>query len=112
VGVIQSRAVPSVRPEGGAAGEGFGPQTVQLPQAAPGSVPPDGYLFVVVQGLVQVRVDASSGAVAAGDPLIVVNAVGVAEQADQPSGSAPRLGRALEPLARGSSLIWVLILGQ
>ncbi|MFQ5592737.1 MAG: hypothetical protein ACE5HA_01175 [Anaerolineae bacterium] len=109
LGVVQARAAVEEVPA--YAGDATQAETIQMPGAAPGDVAPGEYLFVVVQGLVQVRADASSSAIQAGDPLGLVSAAGLAQKLDQ-RAAAPTLGRALEPLAKGAGLIWVLVLGR
>jgi hypothetical protein len=75
--------------------------------AAPGDK-----LTVVYRGLIQVKVDASLGAIQVGDRL-AIGSDGYALKA-QPvlEGQAPgglALGLALEPLAEGQGLVWVLV---
>ena len=104
LGVVQSRAQPSPRPTENTATISPRPAPAQILQAAPGAAEPAEHLFVVVQGLAQVRVDASAAAIDAGTPLTVAHAAGQAEPADADATSAPALGRALEPLAGGLGL--------
>jgi hypothetical protein len=76
---------------------------------AEGPAAPGDYLFIAVQGLVQVRADAEAGTIRAGDPLAL---------AASPAGHATRLfdasqslhiGRAMEGLDEDNGLIWVML---
>ena len=84
---------------------------------------PGDYLFVVVQGLVQVRADASTSAIEVGDPVGPValpspsggeagGEGGLVQKLTSVTPATPLLGRALESLAKGTGLIWVLVLGR
>ncbi|MFQ5857775.1 MAG: hypothetical protein ACE5LU_19390 [Anaerolineae bacterium] len=109
LGVVQARAAVEEVPA--YASDATQAETIQMPGMATGNVAPGEHLFVVVQGLVQVRADTSAGAIQAGDPLGPVSTAGLAQKLDR-RAAAPTLGRALEPLAKGTGLIWVLVLGQ
>jgi hypothetical protein len=112
LGVVQARAMVTATPTRALSGDSTEMDTVEVPGLAPGNVAPGDYLFVVVQGLVQVRADADLGAIAVGDALGPGATAGRAQKLRQEAMAAPLLGRALEPLARGNGLIWVLVLGQ
>jgi hypothetical protein len=74
--------------------------------AAPGD-----YLTVVYRGLIQVKADTSSEAIQVGDLLTSVSASGWSVKAPA-TEATPRgaiIGRAVEPLAEGQGLIWVLV---
>jgi hypothetical protein len=47
-----------------------------------------------------------------GDALGPGTTAGLAQKLRQDAMAAPLLGRALEPLAKGTGLIWVLVLGR
>jgi hypothetical protein len=64
-------------------------------------------LTVVYRGIVQVKADASAGAIQVGDRLVASGTAGQAVLAGTAEGAA--LGMALEPLAEGQGLIWVLV---
>jgi len=72
--------------------------------AAPGE-----YLTVVYRGLARVKVDARNGAIKIGDPLTVASASYAvpARAADAAPGNV--IGKAMEALATGQGLIWVLV---
>ena len=112
LGVVQSRAVVTVGEMSVSTSDVNKKDTIEVPGLAPGNVAPGDYLFVVVQGLVQVRADADLGAIAVGDALGPGASAGRAQKLRQDTMATPLLGRALEPLARGTGLIWVLVLGR
>jgi len=106
-GVVSSRAVLVASTRDGVTTTGA--------EKADGPVAPGDHLFIVVYGMAPVRVDASAGAIAAGQRLtaaasgtaraqrtVSIEGVEVAE-------AAPAIGTALEPLAAGKGLIWVLV---
>ncbi|MGA9349285.1 MAG: hypothetical protein WBW48_10860 [Anaerolineae bacterium] len=122
LGVVQARAAATATETPVLGGDSDQTVTVEMPGLAPGNVAPGDYLFVVIQGLVQVRADASSGAIEVGD-LVGPAALpspsgrgaggegGLVQKLTSVTPAAPVLGRALEPLAKGTGLIWVLVLG-
>jgi hypothetical protein len=112
LGVVQARAVVTTREVPISTGDAAKTDTFEIPGLAPGQVAPDDYLFVVVQGLVQVQADASSGAIEVGDPVGPIATAGHVQKLDPVTPAAPVLGRALEPVANGTGLIWVLVLGR
>ena len=112
LGVVQARAAVTATGTP-VLGGGFDQTvTVEMPGLASGTVSPGDYLFVVVQGLVQVRADASSDAIEVGDLVGPAVTAGLVGKLSQGTLGAPMLGRALEPLGEGSGLIWVLVVGR
>lgn len=112
LGVVQARAAVDEASAPALSAEDRQNLMPAMPRIAAGEVAAGDYLFVVVQGMAQTRVDASSGLVAVGDPI---GPGAAADGAQRLSGAAPSaavLGRALEPVTEGTKLIWVLILGQ
>jgi hypothetical protein len=87
-------------------------RTVEMVKQVPGDIASGDYLFVVVQGLVRMRVDASSSAIQVGDALGPGKNASGAQKLSSAAPTAALVGHALEPLAEGSGLIWVLLLGQ
>ena len=86
------------------------------PSKVDGPVAPGGAMVLMVQGLVQMKVNASAGAIEPGD-LLTAGDGGFARKA-QPvtiEGQASLyqagtlVGKALEPWAEGQGLIWVLV---
>jgi len=112
LGVVQARAMVTATKTPALSGDSEEMDTVEMPGLAPGNVAPGDYLFLVVQGLVQVRADADLGTIAVGDALGPGATAGLAQKLSQDTTAAPLLGRALEPLAGGTGLIWVLVLGR
>ncbi|MBM4465651.1 MAG: hypothetical protein FJ014_08895 [Chloroflexi bacterium] len=129
LGVVQARAAvtatetPVSLKAASLGGDSDQTVTVEMPGLAPGNVAPGDYLFVVVQGLVQVRADASASAIEVGDPLGPValplpsgrgagGEGGLAQKLSTVTPTTPLLGRALESLDKGTGLIWVLVLGR
>jgi len=112
LGVVQSRAVVTTSEALAPGNESNPKNTIEVPGLAPGRVAPGEYLFVVVQGLVQVRVDATLGAIQVGDPVGPSAAPGLGQSLSSTMPAAPVLGRALEPLTKETGLIWVLVLGR
>jgi hypothetical protein len=91
-------------------------ETIEIASMTEGSVAPGDYLFIVVQGLAQVKVDAAGGAINAGDALVAGDGKFVKAQpvevmvGDTVVLQQPRtIGQALESLPEGQGLIWVLI---
>jgi hypothetical protein len=111
LGVVQSRAVVEPAQMRVSSADVNERAEVEILNQAPGSVNPGDYLFVVVQGLVQVRVDASTAAIQAGDPIGPA-ASGPAQKMDLATASTPIVGYALEPLPEGNGLVWILIMGH
>jgi hypothetical protein len=112
LGVVQTRAVVDVGKKLVSAQHTGEMEKTEIATAAPGRVAPGDYLFVVVQGLVQVRVDACSSAIQVGDAVGPSARVGLAQKLSQSTTPELVLGRALEELDEGTGLIWVLILGR
>jgi hypothetical protein len=112
LGVVQARVVVTATKTPVLGGDSDQTTTTEMPGLAPGNVAPGDYLFVVVQGLVQARANADLGAIAVGDALGPGATAGLVQKLSQDTTAAPVLGRALEPLAGGAGLIWVLVLGR
>jgi len=112
LGVVQARAVVTIMDTPVLNSKSDQTDIMEIPNITPGRVAPGEHLFVVVQGLVQVRVDAASGAIVAGDALAPSATAGVVQKVSLDSPTAPMLGRALEPIAKETGLIWVLVLGR
>jgi hypothetical protein len=102
VGVVYSR--------GQLAGTQGGPgEEIDNVVYAEGPVAPGDFLFIAVQGLVQVRADAGAGAIRAGDTLaLAVATAGHAGRVPEESQGWP-IGRAMESLEQGTGLIWVMM---
>jgi hypothetical protein len=111
LGVVQARAAVDRADLSALSAEDRQHIMPEMPRIAAGEVASGDYLFVVVQGMAQTRVGASSGSVAVGDAVGPGAAAGSAQRLSAAS-SAAVLGRALEPVEEGTKLIWVLILGQ
>jgi hypothetical protein len=111
LGVVQTRMVVETTQMKLASGEVAQDNPMEVSSAVAGSVAPGDYLLIVVQGLAQVRVDAAPSAVQPGDTLYAGAATRAATLEAAETG-IPVIGRALEPLAEGSGLIWVLVLGE
>ncbi|HSN78723.1 MAG TPA: hypothetical protein VL334_26950, partial [Anaerolineae bacterium] len=108
VGVVQSRAQIVASEKDG--------QVAHSADQADGPAQPGDHLFVVVQGLAQVKVDADQGAIAAGQRLAATGLPGHARalKTVQVKGvtieeSAPAIGVALESLDAGQGLLWVML---
>jgi len=108
VGVVQSRTTV-------ATGEKEG-QVLQSAERAAGAAAPGEYLFIVVSGLAQVKVDAGERPIAAGQRLVVAERAGHARallsrilDGMQVVEGAPPVGIALAPLESGTGLIPVLV---
>jgi hypothetical protein len=108
VGVVQSRAAISTGDREG--------QTLQSAERVAGAAAPGEYLFIVVSGLAQVKVDADVGAIVAGQRLTAANRVGHARTLHsrvldgmEVAEGAPLVGIALAPLESGTGLIPVLV---
>ena len=82
-------------------------------QAAGGPAAPGSLVPVQTRGMAQVKVDASNGDIQAGDLLIISPTTGtvVSMRSNQLDSTAQFtiIGTALEPLAGGSGLLWVLV---
>ncbi len=88
-------------------------------QAAGGAIAPGDYLFIVVYGMAQVRADAATAPIAAGQRLTAASHPGharalrtVSVEGVPVAEAAPAVGMALEPLSAGQGLIWVLVAVQ
>ena len=107
VGVVQGRAELVESEKDG--------QKTQSAEAAPGAALSGDYLFITVQGLAQVKVDASAGQILPGQRLTTGTLPGRVRAVQtmkvngmEVSESAPLLGVALEP-AGEEGLVWVLV---
>lgn len=102
VGVVQSRAQVAGRQSNGG-------QEIDNIVPAEGPAAPGDYVFVVVQGLVQVKAHAGDGTIQVGDDLVVAGTP--AGHAGQALGNHEllRIGRAMENLTQGVGLIWVMV---
>lgn len=106
-GVVSGRAVLVESTKDG--------QTKVGAEKADGPVAPGDHLFIIVYGLAQVRADAAPGPIAAGQRLTAAASGAarslrtVAVQGVEVAEAAPAIGTALEPLAAGKGLIWVLV---
>jgi hypothetical protein len=105
VGVVHSR--------GYLAGTQGGPgEEIDNVVYAKGAAAPGDFLFIAVQGLVKVKADAGAGAIQAGETLALDRtAAGRAARAPDSSGGQ-QIGRAMEDLAEGRGLIWVMVYPQ
>ena len=112
LGVVQSRAVVDAGQTLVPSADGLEQGEIEIAGSAPGPIARGDYLCVVVQGLVQVRVDATSRAIQVGDPIGPTAGSGAARKVDMSVAPAPVLGHALEALPDGTGLVWVLILGR
>jgi hypothetical protein len=112
LGVVQSRAALDTAQALRPSTDGLEREPIEVAGRAPGPVAEGDYLFVVVQGLAQVRVDASAAAIKVGDPVGPASASGPALNADLSNAPAAIVGHALEPLTEGTGLVWVLVPGR
>jgi hypothetical protein len=88
----------------------LGSESVETVGMAEGPVAPGDYLFIVVQGLTQVRVDPAAG-VKAGDRLMVGDG-GRAATATADAAvivDTPMIGRAVDAVDASTGLVWVLV---
>lgn len=108
IGVVQGKAVivKSVRDE----------DVKEGAEKAEGPAAPGEYLFIVVQGITNTRVDASSGPIAVGQRLAAASNPGYARLLQTTSVNdvtvvegAPVIGIALAPLDSGTGLIPVMV---
>jgi hypothetical protein len=112
LGVVQSRAVVDAGQRLLPSENGLERDVIEIAGTAPGRVTKGDYLFMVVQGLAQVRVDASDTAIEVGDAIGPAAGSGAGQTVDLNVAPAPVLGHALEALPDGTGLVWTLILGQ
>jgi hypothetical protein len=112
LGVVQSRAIVDAGQMLQPSENGLGQNEIEIPGTAPGRVTKGDYLFVVVQGMAQVRVDASDTAIEVGDAIGPAAGSGAGRMVDLNMAPAPVLGHALEALSDGTGLVWTLILGH
>ncbi len=79
---------------------------------ADGPAAPGDYLFIIVSGMTQVKVDAAAGPIQPGDSLTVAaSTTGYAslQQADAAASPSVYIGQALEAVPTGKGLIWVML---
>jgi hypothetical protein len=107
-GVVLGRAEVSSETKDG--------QALESASQAAGPAAPGDYLFLVVQGIAQVKVDASAGPIASGARLAAADRSGHARalrsrilDGMEVVEGAPLVGIALEPLESGTGLIPVLV---
>jgi len=108
VGIVESRAILRTSEKEG--------ETTQSAERAEGAAAPGEYLFIVVSGVAEVKVDASGGAIAAGQRLAAAGAAGHAralksvkvEGMEVVEGAA-QVGIALASLESGAGLVPVLV---
>lgn len=90
-------------------------EMVAIHHTVEGPARPGDYVQIRVQGMAQVRVDATAAPIVAGMPLTAggdgtAQAVGVLREEDRAAGPRPLIiGQAMEALADGEGLIWVLV---
>jgi hypothetical protein len=82
----------------------FERETVEVANMVDGKVASGEYLFIVVQGLAQVRVDANAG-IQAGDRLVA----GDGGRAASATADLPTIGQAVEAVDADTGLVWVLV---
>jgi hypothetical protein len=101
-GVVQSR--------GSMAGtQGDPGQEIASVVRTDGPAGPGDYVFVAVQGLVQVKASAEGGTIDAGDTLALAGSPAGFAGRMLDSGKDQRIGRAMESLDGAPGLIWVLV---
>lgn len=91
VGVVQTRAQLVGR-------QNSGGRAIDNIVRAEGPAAPGDHLFIVVQGMVQVKVDAGNGAIQAGDDLVVMGTLVSHPDRVSNNKEARRIGRAMENL--------------
>jgi hypothetical protein len=108
IGVVESRATIATSEKED--------ETIRSAERASGAAAPGEYLFVVVSGLAEVKVDAGGQPIAAGQRLTAAGKPGHARALRSlnldgmgVSEGAPQVGIALAPLENGAGLIPVLV---
>ena len=102
VGVVQSR--------GRAAGsQGVPGHEMDNIVPADGPAAPGDYVFIAVQGLVQVKANAEGGAVEVGETLTLTRSLAGHAGRVLERGTGLQIGRAMEGLEEGRGLIWVML---
>jgi hypothetical protein len=104
LGVVQARAEVTAVERRIASDDFTQRESVETTNLAPGPVAPGDHLFIVVQGIVQVRADAAAG-IQAGDRLMA-GSDGLAVLA---APDAQTIGRAVDAVDPATSLVWVLL---
>lgn len=116
-GVVLARGeLQTSTPKEPAEGRALPGESTQGVQRARGPAAPGDYIFLVVQGVAHVKVDASAGAIATGQRLAGAGLAGharalrtVTVEGMSVAEGVPTLGIALEPLEAGTGLISVLV---
>ncbi len=116
-GVVLARGeLQTSKPKETAEGRAFPGERTQDVQQTGGPAAPGDYLFLVVQGVARVKVDASAGAITAGQRLAGASIAGhsralrtVTLEGVVMAEGVATLGIALEPLEAGTGLISVLV---
>jgi hypothetical protein len=112
LGVVQSRAIVDKTQAHVSSGDHQERGEIEIASRAAGRVSQGDYLFVVVEGLVRMRVDASTTAVKVGDLIGLATTSNAAQKVNLGTQTMPIVGQALESLQDGIGLIWVLLLGH
>ncbi|MBK7203602.1 hypothetical protein [Candidatus Amarolinea dominans] len=115
IGVVEGRLALTSRPRPASA---LGESAAQAPELhrAEGPAQPGDYVALTVAGAARVKVSAADGPVTVGQRLTAADLAGHARalrtrtlEGMIVSEGAPVIGTALEPLAAGEGLIWVLV---
>jgi hypothetical protein len=104
LGIVQARAEVSTRDKPVLIDGNEQTETIEMAGMAQGPVAPGDYLFIVIQGLIQVRADPGAG-IQAGDRL----AAGGDGLAILAAPDAQTLGRAVDAVDPATGLVWVLV---
>jgi hypothetical protein len=102
VGVVHSRGRLAGR-------QGVPGQEIDNLVHAAGPAAPGDYLFIAVQGLVQVKASAKGGTIHAGEALALDGSLPCLASRVLERGPGLHVGRAMESLERGSAPIWVML---
>jgi hypothetical protein len=104
LGIVQARAEVTTRDKLVLKDGTEQTEAIEMANMAQGPVAPGDYLFIVIQGLIQVRADPGSG-IQAGDRL-ATGGDGVAILA---APDAQTIGRAVDAVDSATGLVWVLV---
>ena len=102
VGVVRSRARLAGR-------QNSSGRAIDNVVRAEGPAAPGDHLFIVVQGMVQVKADAGNGTIQAGDDLVAAGTLASHAGRVSENNESRRIGRAMENLDQGVGLIWVMV---